>query len=216
MLQATLERIKLFLEKMGTILADRRFWMAILTVGVSLLTLTGIDGNTIDKISLSANYISGVTPASAIDSINPIDDGLGWHGKINVQQGSITFDLGSAYTLDRVFLFWMNSGKFNNIANFNIDVSADAGFSSFVTAAFFGFPTPGKAKDRVDFSSLVTGEFIRLNWAVLQGTALNGPYPGLKEFVAGGVPSSVPEPASIALLGIGLAVIGAMRRKYHA
>jgi|SRR3990167_4889538 len=50
MLQATLERIKLFLEKMGTILADRRFWMAILTVGVSLLTLTGIDGNTIDKI----------------------------------------------------------------------------------------------------------------------------------------------------------------------
>src|SRR3990167_3115186 len=50
MLQATLERIKLFLEKMGTILADRRLWMAILTVGVSLLTLTGIDGNTIDKI----------------------------------------------------------------------------------------------------------------------------------------------------------------------
>jgi len=178
-------------------------------VATSTLSSTYNANNTIDKVSLSANYISGITAASAIDSINAINDGLGWHGSFGVQQGSITFDLGSAYTLDRVFLFWMNSGSVNNIANFNIDVSPDASFSSFVTAATFGFPTA--AQNRVDFSSLVTGEFVRLNWNALQGS-----YPGLKEFVAGGVPSSVPEPASILLLGIGLVGIGVMRRKYHA
>lgn len=188
--------------------------VAIQPVGVeATTTLSNLytAANTIDKVSLSANYISGVTPASAIDSINPIISDNGWHGKFGVQNGSITFDLGSSYTLDRVFLFWMNQdqGDINNIANFNIDVSADASFSSFLTAATFGFPIA--PKNRVDFSSLATGEFVRLNW-----TALQGSYPGLKEFVAGGVPSSVPEPASIALLGIGLAGIGAMRRKYHA
>lgn len=176
-------------------------------VATTTLSTLYVAANTIDKVSLSANYISGITAASAIDGINPIDDQKGWQGINGVKQGSITFGLGSSYTLDRVFLFWTNNGDKNNIANFNIDVSADDSFFSFVTAAFFSSPTPGKAIDRVDFTSLATGKFVRLNW-----TALQGSYPGLKEFVAGGVPLSVPEPASLALLGIGLAGLGAMRR----
>lgn len=176
---------------------------------VATSTLSGFPADrTINQVGLSPKYISGVTPASAIDSI--VADPLqGWYGQSTDLSGNITFDLGGSYTLDRVFLFWTGGGTNNNIANFNIDVSADASFTSFVTAATFGFPTA--AKDRVDFPSRFTGEFVRLDWKARQGD-----YPGLKQFVAGGVPSSVPEPASIALLGIGLAGIGAMRRKHKA
>ena len=167
---------------------------------------------TIDQSDLSGSYVSGVTSTSVIDTFTNLNQGNGWHGAFNDTQGSITFDLGAQYTLDRVYLFWMNGGGGNNIADFSILVSDDAAFSAPTLAASFGFPTAGQ--DRVDFASLATGEFVRLEWTNLQGS-----YPGLNEFIAGGVaameqfPSQVPEPATAALIGLGLLGCFVSRRR---
>lgn len=163
----------------------------------------------IDQGGMSATYVSGVTAASAIDSYTINDYQQVWHGQYGVQTGNLVFDLGASYTLDRVFLFWTNGGSTNNIANFNIDVSNDSGFSSFVTAA--SFSNPSGAMNRVDFSSLVTGEFVRLSWTSLQGS-----YPGLGEFVAGGVAAAVPEPETYAMLLAGLGLMGVVARRRKA
>jgi hypothetical protein len=162
---------------------------------------------TIDQSDLSAGYISGVTSTAIIDTLTNINGGNGWHGSFGASTGSITFDLGAMYTLDRIYLYWMNAGSTTNIADFTGEVSADALFTNSVIAASFGVPSA--AQERVDFASLATGEFVRLNWTSLQGS-----YPGLNEFIAGGIASTaVPEPATLALLGLGLLGFVAGRKR---
>lgn len=163
---------------------------------------------TIDQSDLSAHYVSGVTSTSVIDGLTNLNTAQGWHGSAGQTTGSITFDLGASFTLDRIYLYWMNGGSVNNIANFSIQVGNDSSFSSSVIAASFG--TPSAAKQRIDFSALATGEFVRLNWTSLQGS-----YPGLNEFIAGGVAgqTSVPEPATLALLGLGLLGFAVSRKR---
>jgi hypothetical protein len=168
---------------------------------------------TIDMSDLSSTYASGLTSTAQIDTITNLNNARGWHGEYGESTGNITFNLGGTYTLDRVYLYWMNAGNNNNIANFSIQVSGDEAFSAPITAASFGFPSA--PQNRVDFAALATGQFVRLNWTSLQGS-----YPGLNEFIAGGVAGSlgnsaeVPEPGSIALMALaGLGLLAARRRK---
>ncbi|WP_262964791.1 discoidin domain-containing protein [Methylobacter psychrophilus] len=161
---------------------------------------------TIDQSDLSGHYVSGVTAASVIDTFTNLNSAKGWHGAAGNITGNITFDLGAQYTLDRIYLFWMNNGLANNIANFTVQVSENNTFSNALTVASFGLPNA--SKNRVDFNTSATGEFVRLNW-----TSLQGGYPGLNEFVAGGV-SAVPVPGAIWLMISGLiGVLGLNRRK---
>lgn len=162
---------------------------------------------TIDQSDLSGSYISGVTSTSVIDGFTNLNTAEGWHGQLGDSIGRITFDLGGQYTLDRVYLFWMNNGNSNNIANFTVEVASDSNFINSIIAASFG--VPNAPQNRIDFNTLATGGFVRLNWTSLQGN-----YPGLNEFIAGGViANTVPEPGAFALLGLGFAGMAARRRK---
>ncbi len=164
---------------------------------------------TIDQSDLSGSYVSGVTSTNVIDGFTNLSLGNGWHGANGDGRGSITFDLGGLYTLDRIYLYWMNLGTDNNIADFSVEVGTDASFTSSVIAANFGAQTA--AQDRIDFANLATGGFVRLNWTTLQGD-----YPGLNEFIAGGLlaqVNNVPEPSTLALLAIGLAGFSAARKR---
>jgi len=172
----------------------------------------------IDQSDLSDSYVSGVTSTSVIDAFTNSNSGNGWHGSLLDTTGSITFDLGGVFTLDRVYLYWMNGGTANNIADLAVQVSSDAGFGTFVTAATFG--TPSADRDRIDFSSLATGQYVRLDWTSLQGEYPDQ-YPGLNEFIAGGiayiapVPEVVPEAGSIELMGIALAALALAKRRLN-
>ncbi len=164
---------------------------------------------TIDQSDLSGNYVSGVTSTNVIDGFTNLSLTNGWHGSLGDARGSITFDLGASYTLDRIYLYWMNAGTANNIADFSVEVGTDASFTSSVVAANFGAQTA--AQERVDFANLATGGFVRLNW-----TSLQGQYPGLNEFIAGGVlgqVNNVPEPSTLALFALGLIGFAATRKR---
>ena len=161
-----------------------------------------------DQSDLSMNYVSGVTSTAVIDTITNTSQGNGWHGDYGVQPGSLRYDLGSSWTLDRVYLYWMNAGGTNNIANLTFDVSNDSGFGSFATVG--SFAGPAGAQNRVDFTALATGRYVRINWSGLQGE-----YPGLNEFIAGGIAANgvVPEPDTWALMILGFGGVGAAARR---
>jgi PEP-CTERM motif len=160
-----------------------------------------------DQSDLSMSYVSGVTSTAMIDTITNLSFGNGWHGDALVSQGSMVYDLGSIWTLDRAYLYWMNSGSDNNAATLTFDVSADSAFSSFSTVGSLAGPTA--PQNRVDFTSLATGRYVRINWNSLQGS-----YAGLNEFIAGGtiVAGAVPEPATWAMMLLGFGFVGGALR----
>ena len=162
---------------------------------------------TIDQSDLSGTYVSGVTSAAVVGGFTNLNTARGWHGAANVLNGTIVYDLGGLYTLDRVYLFWMNAGSANNIAGITVDVSSSASFAQFSTVGNLTAPTG--PKNEVDFTSLATGQYVRLNWSALQGN-----YPGLNEFIAGGVTAAVPEPATWALMIAGFGMVSfSLRRR---
>ena len=165
---------------------------------------------TIDQSDISGTYVSGVTSTTVVDGFASLTDSFAWFSASGASVGNIVFDLGSIYTLDRVYLFWANSGNVNNMADITFDVSSDSNFALFSSpAAFDGNPTAGV--NRIDFTSLGIGRFVRLNWNSRQGD-----YAGLNEFVAGGVANvggGVPEPANWAMLIAGFGLTGVFMRR---
>jgi hypothetical protein len=102
----------------------------------------------------------------------------------------------------------MNGGTANNMAGLTIYASVDLPFSIFSTVGTFSISTAGQ--NRIDFTQLASGEFVRLNWSSLQGG-----FRGLNEFIAGGVASdgAVPEPAVWPMMLIGYGAFGVTLRR---
>lgn len=143
---------------------------------------------TIDR----ADYTSGVTTWAVIEAL--AYDSTNYHTDANPVPGSITWDLGSVFAMDRVRIDWTNGGGGNNFSDFTLLTSMDSSFTSpTLVYTNLGDPT-SSFEPHIDFTTVGTGQFVRLSWTSTQGT-----YGGLREIVVGGA-QAIPEPASASLI----------------
>jgi hypothetical protein len=175
---------------------------------VSASTTMGEDSplvHAFDQSGLSAHYVSGVTDFATFTASTTHDSEPGNDWISTSTSGSVTFDLGSLMTIDKVAVW--NFGGLGGVPSFGITqftllASVDAGFSSPTTLGTFNpsvFTTLNPAQV---FDFAPTGaEFFRL-----QNFSSNGASSlGLGEIAFEASASAVPEPSSLALMGMATA-----------
>lgn len=164
-------------------------------------TAGGSLDNIINQSGLSVGYTSGVTDFDSYVATHPVNsDSNAWAGNGGPVLGEMVFDLGGIFTIDS-FALWT---QFNSHAIDEFSILVDGIFAgSFNALVGAG---PNIAVQVFDLTDL-SGQFITLQVASNHG----GNYVNIGEVAFEA--TSVPEPASIALLGLGLAGIGFSRKK---
>lgn len=178
-------------------------------------TLGTFAGESIDRVSDGSGlpaFISGVTDFGTYMAANPVHAGFSsanaWASQSGVLTGVIDFFLGGTLSIETLAL-WSQGSIGQEINSFSIFTSLDSTFaSSTAVGTFNGAQTQaGQAFDLVDS----VGSYVRLqvnsNYGASCCTTLGE--------IAFDVNSStaVPAPATLALLGLGLAGLGWSRRK---
>lgn len=172
--------------------------------------------NTIDQSGLSAGYTSGLTDFDSYVAATTHDGGgslnSGFTGSV-APPGQYSFDLGAVRSVDAL-AFWevQNSGS---VHSFNLYADTDQNFGNGVgaligsfTATGGGFGGPAISSAQVFNFGAVSTQFLHIDVLTMQGgTQL---VPGIGEVAFRG---NVPEPGTIALLGLGLAGLAASRRR---
>lgn len=174
---------------------------------------------TIDQSGLTAGFTSGVTDFDAYTSTNPLHSPIlffEWFAPIGTFVQTIDYDLGASYLVDRSAVWNEESWGASTV---DIFTSTDDFIYAYVGS--FGLtnhPVAGYPADILDLADSTT-RYVRFQVKGIPGDDGDG-YAnqavslGEVAFSVAGGTQQVPEPASLALVGIGLAVVWApMRRR---
>lgn len=167
--------------------------------------------NMINQSGLSAGYTSGVTDFASFVG-GTIHNGL--EGFSVGPDGQFSFDLGSVLSIDGL-AFWAST-NIGSVAGFDLYSDTDQIWGNGVGSLLGSFNALGgigfDPAQIFSFASTST-QFLHIDILTTQGGI--GLQPGIGEIAFRGA-SEVPEPASIAILGLGLAGLAFSRKKKSA
>lgn len=165
--------------------------------------------NIINQSSLSAAYVSGVTDFASYTATTTSGQitGSGFTNTSSTGPQQFTFDLGALFNIDGIAIW--NTNSVGAVSEFDVYADNDDNFSNGVGTQILG-------ASLLDFSEsanvfLFAGAQTR--YIHVQGLASLAPpdFYGLNEVVFSSTPSAVPEPATLALTGLALAVMAGLR-----
>lgn len=173
-------------------------------------TAAGSTANLINQSGLSTGYVSGVTDFASYIGGGPThvlnSATTAWASNSGPTLGYLDFDLGSVLSIQN-FALW-TQGNTNAVNSFTLFSALDPGFT--MSLANLGSFNAAIGLNAQTFAVSGNGEFVRLQINSIHG----GPNVNIGEVAFDvAAASTVPEPASIALLGLGLLGFGISRRK---
>lgn len=174
--------------------------------------------NTINHSGLSIPFVNGVTDFDAYLALNPthtlVADFNEWFTAEGVTSATVTYDLGSALTIDRLALW---NEEFSGFGTARISTSLDNSVYTFLTS-ISPLDSPGGSDYGAQVFAFgpVSAEFVRFE---VSGCPQPDGDPrslcGIGEvaFSTGATASAVPEPATLTLTFLGLGASGLIRRR---
>ncbi len=172
--------------------------------------------NAFNQNGLLTGYINGVTDFDTYIASNPLHDSnatfdIDWISPDGVTSGTLVFDLGDVYTVDRLALW---NEDFAGLGSLNVLTSTDN--INYVSVGQNLIPTDNATN--IDYAAdifnltITNARYVRFD---VSGCPQSGSLQvcGIGEFAFSTNSSSVPEPATLILLMLGLFGIGFSNRK---